>query len=268
MTVATDRTLEERLEAALQELELLRESAAQDAPALPPCNLDSNEPQMETNLHLRQMILLITCLEWVWRVGGATERTNYFAAGNLTIYYSDKQVKNQDFRGPDFFVVKDVDDRPRRSWTLWEEDGRYPDVVVEILSDSTAQVDLTTKKDIYQNTFRTPEYFWFDPVSLEFQGFCLVKKVYQAIAPNPQGWLWSDELGLFLGVHDRQLRYFTAEGELVPTPQESAVLEAEQRHLAQERAEQATQQAEQATQRAERLAAKLRELNVDPDEID
>nr|NCR55563.1 Uma2 family endonuclease [Microcystis aeruginosa L211-07] len=38
---------------------------------------------------LQQIILLIQCLEWWWR-----EREDYFAAGNLTIYYSPNQKKS------------------------------------------------------------------------------------------------------------------------------------------------------------------------------
>ncbi len=48
-----------------------------------------------------------------------------------------------------------------------KEGGKYPNVIVEILSDSTANIDRTKKKILYQNTFRTPNYFWFDPESLE-----------------------------------------------------------------------------------------------------
>jgi len=49
------------------------------------------------------------------------------------------------------------------------------------------------------------------------------------------------------------LRYFTPEGELVPTPAEAA--------------QQAENQALQERQKAEKLAAKLRELGVNPEEI-
>jgi hypothetical protein len=65
--------------------------------------------------------------------------------------------------------------------------------------------------------------------------------------------LWSQQLELFLGIHQRQLRFFSASGELVPTPEESADSERQQKEVAQ--------------QRADRLAAKLRELNIDPDTI-
>ncbi|MDY6938346.1 MAG: Uma2 family endonuclease, partial [Cyanobacteriota bacterium] len=66
----------------------------------PPSEIDSNEPQLETETHLRQILLFLSCLEWLWK-----DRTDYYAVGNLTIYYSPKQLKSEDFRGPDFFVV-------------------------------------------------------------------------------------------------------------------------------------------------------------------
>jgi Uma2 family endonuclease len=171
-------------------------------------------------------------------------------AGNLTVYYSPNQKKSEFFRGPDVFVVLGTDPHPRRSWTVWHEGGQYPNLIIELLSDSTAEVDRGEKKEIYQSLWRVPEYFWFDPVTLEFQGFQLIQGHYQAIEPTPQGLLWSQELGFYLGIHDRQLRLFTPNGGLVPLPEEAA-----------------EQRAYQAEQRAELLAAKLRELGIDPDQF-
>jgi Uma2 family endonuclease len=183
----------------------------------PKSDLLSDEPPMESYLHLQQMILLLKCLEWYWQ-----DRNDFFVAGNLTIYYSPNQRKSEYFRGPDFFVVLGVARKPRKSWVVWEEEGKYPHVIIEILSDSTAETDRGLKKEIYQETFRTPNYFWFDPNSLEFKGFQLMVGKYEEIAANEQGWLWSQQLELFLGVHDSQLRFFTPEGKLVPTPEEVA----------------------------------------------
>jgi Uma2 family endonuclease len=207
----------------------------------PPGDLYSDEPPLETELHLRQIILLLTCLEWLWR-----DRNNFYAAGNLTIYYSPRQLKSEYFRGPDFFVVLGCERKTRKSWVVWEEDGKYPNFILEILSDSTAKTDRNLKKEIYQNTFRTFDYFWFDPYTLEFAGFHLVDGEYQPLQPDEQGCLWSQQLGLYLGVHQGLLRFFTPERQLVPTPEETV---------------------EQIEQKAERLAAKLRELNIDPDTI-
>lgn len=172
---------------------------------------------METELHLRQLMLLIQSLELLWK-----DRQDFYAFGNLTIYYSPNQRKSEYFRGPDFFVVLGVARKPRKSWVVWEEEGKYPHVIIEILSDSTAETDRGLKKEIYQETFRTPNYFWFDLTSLEFKGFQLMAGKYEEIAANEQGWLWSQQLELFLGVHDSQLRFFTPEGKLVPTPEEVA----------------------------------------------
>ena len=208
---------------------------------VPPGDLYSDEPTMESDLHVRQMLLLISCLDWLWQ-----DRNDFFASGNLTIYFSPKQIKSQDFRGPDFFVVLDTERRSRKSWVVWEEEGKYPNVIVEILSASTAQSDRETKKQIYQKTFRTPEYFWFDPDTLEFCGFLLVGGVYEAIAPNASGHLWSRQLELYLGIYNSRLRFFTPDGGLVPTPEEVA---------------------QQAQQQTNRLAEKLRELGVDPDSL-
>ncbi|MEM7726862.1 MAG: Uma2 family endonuclease [Cyanobacteria bacterium P01_A01_bin.45] len=215
---------------------------------LPPGELYSDEPPLETELHLRQIILLFKCLEWLWR-----DRNDFYAAGNLTIYYSQKKHKSEDFRGPDFFVVLDTERKTRKSWVVWEEDGKYPHLILEILSESTAAIDRDLKKKLYQDTFRTPDYFWFDPYTLEFAGFHLVDGKYQTIEANNQGYLWSQQLNLYLGIHQGLLRFFTPEMELVPTPEEVAESEREQKEIAQER--------------AEKLSAKLRELNIDPNSI-
>jgi Uma2 family endonuclease len=270
----------------------------------PPTDLWSDEPPLESDLHLQQIIILLSCLELLWQ-----EKNDYYASGNLTIYYNEEQLKKRDFCGPDFFVVLDTEKRPRKSWVVWGEQGKYPNVIVEILSDSTANIDRTKKKILYQNTFRTPNYFWFDPNTLEWQGFRLIEGQYQAISANEQGYLWSEELGLYLGIFDRKLRYFTVDGQLVPTPQEAelqqrqakeqillekeqillereqilsekeqerqakeqALLEKEQILSEKEQERQAKEQAllekEQERQAKEKLAAKLRELGINPQTI-
>ncbi len=214
----------------------------------------SDEPPLETYLHLQQLILLMSSLEWFWR-----ERQDFFAAGNLTIYYSSQQKKSEHFRGPDFFVVLGTEKRlDRKSWVVWQEGGRYPDVIVEILSDSTAKTDRGEKKQIYQDIFRAPNYFWFEPFTLEFQGFRLVGGKYQPIEPNEQGWLWSSRLELYLGIYEQKLRYFTSSGELVPMAEE--VLRQAEQKVAAER-----QEKELVQRQVEQLKEQLRALGVEPE---
>ena len=148
----------------------------------PPSDLYSDEPPVETELHLEQIMLLIKSLKWLWK-----ERTDFYAVGNLSIYYSPHQKKSEDVRGPDFFVVLGTERKTRKSWVVWEENGKYPHVIVEILSPTTAKTDRETKKILYQDTFRTPDYFWFDPYTLEFAGFNLISGKYQPLQPNEKG---------------------------------------------------------------------------------
>ena len=138
------------------------QTAIQFAETMPDARiLLSDEPEMESSLHYLQLMLLVACLNWHWQ-----DKIDYFIGANLTIYFSRQQLKKRDFRGPDFFLVKDVTNQPRNSWVVWEEDGRYPNLIIELLSDSTSKIDRTLKKELYQNRFRTPEYFWFSPRSL------------------------------------------------------------------------------------------------------
>jgi Uma2 family endonuclease len=64
------------------------------------------------------------------------------------------------------------------------------------------------KEKNYQDTFRAPDYFWFDPYTLEFAGFHLGDGKYQPLQANVQGHLWSKQLGLYLGIHQGLLRWF------------------------------------------------------------
>jgi Uma2 family endonuclease len=183
----------------------------------PPTDLDSDEPELESDLHREQIDLLIRLLKYHWR-----DRKDIYITGNLTVYFNEQQIKTRDFRGPDVFVVLDAEKRDRKSWVIWGEGGKYPNLVIELLSNSTARVDRGKKKQLYQDVWRLPNYFWFDPNSLEFAGFKLVDGLYQAIAPNESGYLWSDQLELYLGIHEKQLRWFTADGALIPTAEERA----------------------------------------------
>jgi len=205
----------------------------------------SDEPEMESSLHYQQLALLVSTLEYHWR-----EREDFFIGANLTVYYTLEQLRHRQFRGPDFFLVTGVSRAPRKSWVVWAEGGHYPELIIELLSSSTADVDRGEKKTLYQDIFRTPEYFWFSPGDGEFAGFRLDGRVYSPIPVDDEGRRHSQVLGLSLGSVGGQLRYFEGDAMLL-TPAEAAEIE--------------RGRAEAEHQRAEALAARLRALGVDPD---
>ena len=178
---------------------------------------------MESARHKAQIDLLIDALiPWL------EERDDGYVGGNMFVYYSLAQVRNRDFKGPDFFAVLGVPKGERRSWVVWEE-GKAPDVVIELLSESTAAADKNEKKLIYQNQMRVPEYFWYDPFNPdEWAGFSIQQRVYQPLLLNERNQLISQSLGLGLqrwqgtykDINAIWLRWATLAGELLPTPEE------------------------------------------------
>jgi Uma2 family endonuclease len=226
---------------------------------------------METARHKLQMELLVNPLT-TWLAN-----RDAYVGGNMFVYFSPNQVKNHDFRGPDVFVVLDVPKGERKSWVVWEE-GKGPDVVIELLSESTAATDKQQKKEIYQRRLRVPEYFWFDPFNPDdFAGFAIRDNVYEQIMPNAEGKILSQQLGLVLvhwaGQYGEAntvwLRWATLEGDLLPTDQEIAEQERQRAEQERQRTEQERQRAEQAEllleqerQRSQRLAEKLKALGA------
>jgi Uma2 family endonuclease len=210
-----------------------------------PC--DDGMP-METQRHVMQLQLLMDPLRLLWE-----GRQDVYVGGNMFVYFSLEQVRNKDFRGPDFFAVLDVPKRERKSWVVWEE-GKGPDVVIELSSESTAAQDKGEKKEIYQNRIRVPEYFWFDPFNGEWAGFILQCGRYAPIEEDEQGRLVSQTLGLALvrwdGVYQeveaRWLRWAMLSGALLPTPHEVAIETQHQAAEAQRQTAEAQRQAAEA----------------------
>jgi Uma2 family endonuclease len=234
-----------------------------EIPVAPPGEheLPSNDGEpMESNEHRLQMVLLIQSLKEAW-----AEREDFFVAGNMFVYFSEHQVKKNDFRGPDVFVVLGASRRSRRCWVAWGEGGKLPDVVIELLSDRTRDVDRGEKMRIYSRIWRTAEYFLYDPISHEFEGYRLDPTTldYQPIAADGRGDLKSEALKLGLGIREgtcedvegRWLRWLDDGGRPLVTPQERA-------RAAQWRADAEHRRAETERARADALEARVRELEA------
>jgi Uma2 family endonuclease len=199
--------------------------------------LEDGEP-LESDWHSVEIPLL---RQLIHHAMDEQERADFFVSGNI-IYYSVQQAyevweeenrgrQRRAYRGPDVFWVGGVQPNwNRQAWIAWEEGGRLPDVIIELLSPWTAEMDRTEKKELYAQVFRTAEYFLYDPETHQLEGFRLADRSYRPIRPDARGHLWSGKLGAFLGlwqgrVENREVtwvRLFRRDGTLVPTPEERA----------------------------------------------
>ncbi len=204
---------------------------------------------MESGHHRKQMNLLCELFESV------LPRETSYVAGNMGLYYSALQVKRNDFKAPDVFVVLDaLGSHERNVWVVWEEDGRTPNLVVELLSESTERNDRGSKMRIYEKILKVQNYLLYDPKDFRFEAWRLVGERYVPVAVDTDGRIpWPEAnvtLGRWTGVIHGQLstwlRVFDRDGQLVPTDAEAADAEA--------------QRAEAEAQRAEAAEARVREL--------
>lgn len=215
-----------------------RPAAAAIAPLPFELVLDDGEP-LETEWHALELPLLRKLIRQAMAERG---RTDFFVGANVFVYYSVAQAREvakevgegleqRAFRGPDVFWVGGVDpSRERQVWMAWEEGGRLPDVIFEMLSPSTAKKDRTEKRDLYARVFRTAEYFLYEPDTRKLEGLRLSGRAYQPIPPTADGRLWSEQLGTFVGLwhgtedgrEDWWVRLFRPDGSLVPTSEERA----------------------------------------------
>ena len=214
------------------------------------------KPMGETPQHIDNMIYLLEPLK-AWFADDA--RT--FVAANMFVHY--ERGKGNRHISPDLFVVKGVlkEVQPRRrNYRVWEE-GKGPDFVVELTSESTRDEDRTTKHGIYQDVLRVSEYFLFDPfeeyLHPRLQGYRLAKGIYQPIRPM-KGRLPSKVLGLHMEADGELLRlYDPSARRRLPIPPE--VLKAQKRGAAaRKRAEKAWREETRVRQEAEAEVERLR----------
>jgi len=181
-------------------------------------------------------------------------------------------------KAPDWFYVPQVQPVAegviRRSYTPNIE-GANVAVVMEFLSEAEGgELSIRStppygKLHFYEQILQIPTYITYDPYEVSLEARYLQDGRYVLQSVNEQGRVWIPELELYLGIWSGErlgqsmnwLRWWDNSGNLLLWSSEQAEQE-------RQRAEQERQRADQEYQRAERLAAKLRELGIDPDLAD
>ena len=180
-------------------------------------------------------------------------------------------------KAPDWFYVPQVQPVEegviRRSYTPHLE-GAAIAVVMEFLSEtecgelSVRSTPPYGKLYFYEQILKVPTYVTYDPYEASIEVRRLQDGKYKLEPPNEKELFWIPELELFLGIWQGErleqkinwLRWWDKSGNLLLWSSEQAEQE-------KQRAEQEKQRAEQEKQRAEKLAAKLRDLGIDPDSL-
>ncbi|MFK0732671.1 MAG: Uma2 family endonuclease [Gloeotrichia echinulata GP01] len=194
-------------------------------------------------------------------------------------------------KAPDWFYIPQVQPVPpeviRRSYTPNLE-GSPVAVVMEFLSDteggelSVRSTPPYGKLHFYEQILKVPTYVTYDPYEPILEVRCLQNGKYSLQQADINGRFWIPELELFLGIwHGERLcqttnwlRWWDREGNLLLWSSEQAQQERQRAEQERQRAEQERQRAEQERERAEQereradlLAAKLRELGIDPNSL-
>lgn len=174
-------------------------------------------------------------------------------------------------KAPDWFYVPHVNPLSeggiRRSYTPNTE-GSAVAVVMEFLSEAEGgELSIRStppygKLYFYEKILQIPTYITYDPSEVTLEARYWREGSYVLQKVDEQGRVWIPELELYLGIWSGErlaqkinwLRWWDKSGNLLLWSSEQAELE--------------RQRADMEHQRAERLAAKLRELGIDPDQLD
>jgi len=195
---------------------------------------------------------------------------NVFVAADLLWYPVEGRPDIS--QAPDVMVIFGRPKGDRRSYLQFNEDNIAPQVAFEIRSHNDRQTKMYKKLSFY-NRYGVDEYYLYEPENNDLSGWQRIERNLELIEPM-EGWV-SPRLGVRFELGEAGLEIYRPDGprflsyaeleEQGELNRQRAEQEAQRAEQEAQRAEQEAQRAEQEAQRAERLAAKLRELNIDPE---
>ncbi|OKH15931.1 Uma2 family endonuclease [[Limnothrix rosea] IAM M-220] len=212
------------------------------------------QPMADNTLQFEWIVTIKENLEIIF-----ADQADVFVAGDLLWYPIEGDNKTR--RAPDAMVVFGRPKGDRGSYKQWEENNIAPQVVFEILSPGNTIREMAGKLEFYQ-TYGVEEYYLYDPYTKDLGGWQRIGD-HLTVIPEMDQWV-SPRLKIkFKSALGEKLKIFRPDG--------SPFLTSVELDNAKKQAELAQQQAESERdverERADRLAAKLRELGIDPNEV-
>jgi Uma2 family endonuclease len=176
---------------------------------------------------------------------------NVFIAGDLLWYPVRSRLVSP--AAPDVMVVFGRPKGKRGSYKQWQEEDIPPQVVFEILSPSNNAEEMERKLEFY-DTYGVEEYYLYNPDNFQLDGWQRqngnLAKIWQL-----NNWV-SPRLGIRFDPSGGELVIYRPDGERFLSSVELA-----------QRVRETELLLEQERQRAEQMAAYLRSLGVDPDNL-
>lgn len=222
---------------------------------------DSDETPVDNELQELMPGLLKAILLILW-----AERMDWFFGIDMGVYYHPDQPPIV----PDAFLSLGVerfyDQELRPSYVLWDENV-VPTLVIEVVSPNYRK-EYTEKLAQYQE-LGVLYYVIYASRRRRKPTLEVHKLVNGKYELQPESPVWMPEIGLgigcekgnYSGVTREWLYWYDAEGKRYLTPEEQVKQQTQ-------RAMQEAQRATQEKQRADQLAQRLRELGIDPDNLD
>ncbi|OCR01967.1 hypothetical protein BCD67_05660 [Oscillatoriales cyanobacterium USR001] len=221
---------------------------------------DSDETPVDNELQELIPGLLKAILLILW-----SERMDWLFGIDMGIYYHPDRPPIV----PDAFLSLGVnrfyDEELRPSYVLWDENV-IPTFVLEVVSQHDRK-EYSTKLDEYAElgVLYYVIYFSRRRIKPHLEVHKLVNGKYELQSGNPV-WMPEVELGIgcergsYSGVIREWLYWYDADGKRYLTPEEQVKREAK-------RANESIQRANELAQRSQQLAQKLRDLGIDPDNL-
>ena len=202
-----------------------------------------------------------------------SNQSDVFVAGDLLWYPVEALPTLR--RAPDTMVVFGRPKGYRGAYLQWKEGGIAPQVVFEVLSPGNTKQEMLTKFLFYE-MYGVEEFYLYDPDRKVLRGWLREGANLRELR-DLGGWV-SPRLGIRFVPTPDGLELYYPDGEPFRTFGE-IVLEWEREQAARKRAEerakreqlareQAEERAKEAELLAERFAAKLRELGIDPGDLE
>jgi Uma2 family endonuclease len=225
------------------------------------------QPTADNTLQFKWIVTIEGGLDAIYR-----DDPNVFVAGDLLWYPVEGKPKTR--KAPDAMVAFGRPKGYRGSYKQWEEGGIAPQVVFEVLSPGNRAGEMERKFQFYER-YGVEEFYIYDPDNGDLVGWLRVGETLEEI-PDMNGFE-SPRLKIRFqpGEGPDNLKIFGSDGEPFATYLEvitqreterrRAEAERQRAEAERQRAEAERQRAEAERQRADRLAARLRELGVEPD---